>query len=439
MSFSMDEDPYALVRALQSTGQRRGYVVFHPPSHTSPVVSSSALDPIATYLTSPSCLDFDEHEGMYFEVGRRSGALLGVFLHKTLRGAAGGGIRLRAYDTVRDYIFDGLRLAIGMGRKSALTGLWHGGGKGVIAEPKGVDVSDIAFRQRLFQDYGEFLTSLRGCYNAAEDSGVTVKDMDIVYSHSRFVTCISPRLGGSGNPSVPTAKGVTMAMEAAAQFIAESGHHVGQENQSTSCNPLNGMTVAVQGCGNVGRPLIRFLLEKGVAKVVAAEAAQANFDKAREAFASYGDRVELKKCEFGDKSILLEEVDIVSPNAWGGVLDKEICEGIQAKIVCGAANSQLLEGTEAEIMRAKGVVYVPDFVANPMGIVNCANEMYGRVGKLGTEDDPQIAMRLGKVFKHSVFNTTLAVLRGAASKGVSTDQEATTLANELMKEPHPLW
>ena len=58
------------------------------------------------------------------------------------------------------------------------------------------------------QDYGEFLTSLRGCMVATEDTGTSVRDMDMVYSRSRFTSCISPGLGGSGHPAVATAQGV---------------------------------------------------------------------------------------------------------------------------------------------------------------------------------------------------------------------------------------
>ena len=42
---------------------------------------------------------------------------------------------------LEDYLLDGMRLAIGMGRKSALAGLWWGGGKGAIVQ--GADVQDI--------------------------------------------------------------------------------------------------------------------------------------------------------------------------------------------------------------------------------------------------------------------------------------------------------
>lgn len=117
-------------------------------------------------------------------------------------------------------------------------GLWWGGGKGVIVEPEGVDLTDKDFRRLLFQEYGEFITSLRGCYVAAEDSGVNVVDMDNVFKKTRYTTCISPYLGGSGNPSVPTAAGVVCAMEGALAYRGEQG--------------LEGKTVAIQGVGNVG-------------------------------------------------------------------------------------------------------------------------------------------------------------------------------------------
>jgi len=51
-------------------------------------------------------------------------------------------------------------------------------------------------------------------------AGVNVSDVDVVYQHSRYTTCISPTLGGSGNPSVPTAAGVVEAMEVRADTMA---------------------------------------------------------------------------------------------------------------------------------------------------------------------------------------------------------------------------
>ena len=70
----------------------------------------------------------------------------------------------------------------------------------------------------------------------------------------------------------------------------------------------------------------------------------------------------------------------MSPCAWGGVLNPQTTSQIkEGTIVCGAANAQLLDPADDCGMTDRGVIYVPDFCANPMGIVNCANEAYGRV------------------------------------------------------------
>jgi glutamate dehydrogenase/leucine dehydrogenase len=361
---------------------------------------------------------------MFFEVGQQSGALMGAFLWNTRRGQAAGGIRLRPYESVEEYICDGLRLATGMGRKNATTGLWWGGGKGVIVQPPGDAYLDTNYRKMLFEEYGSFLTSLRGCYVAAEDSGIYVDDVDVVYSRSRYTTCISPELGGSGNPSIPTAAGVVCGMEAALEFAG--------------MGDLTGKRVAVQGCGNVGRPLMKFLLEKGVASIVASDPVETNANLARAEFGSSG-KVEVRHVEFGDNSILAEDCDIASPCAWGATVNEETVAALKAKIVCGAANSQLADPNSDYGMQDRGIIYVPDFVGNCMGIVNCADEGFGRVGTLGTTEDPQISSRLGRDFEFSVYNSTMRVLQKAKDDGSSTPIAANAIADELAAVPHPLW
>jgi len=171
---------------------------------------------------------------------------MGAALWRTTRGQGCGGVRLRTYDDFEEYVNDGLRLAQGMGRKSGLAGLWWGGGKGVIAVPKNsageYDLTPTA-RHGLLNAYGSFMTSLRGCYVGAEDVGICVDDVDMVFEKTRFTTCISPELGGSGNPSVPTAHGIVASMEGALAF-AEMGD-------------LEGKTVAIQGLGNVGGAMVQ--------------------------------------------------------------------------------------------------------------------------------------------------------------------------------------
>jgi len=59
-----------------------------------------------------------------------------VCIHSTRLGPAGGGTRLRAYDTPAAGLADAMRLSGAMTRKLAVAGLPFGGGKGVIAVPE---------------------------------------------------------------------------------------------------------------------------------------------------------------------------------------------------------------------------------------------------------------------------------------------------------------
>jgi glutamate dehydrogenase/leucine dehydrogenase len=100
-------------------------------------------------------------------------------------------------------------------------------------------------------------------------------------------------------------------------------------------------------------------------------------------------------------------VDCVAPCAFGGVLDDATIPRISAKVVCGAANNQLADpAVHDELLSARGIVYVPDFLANRMGIVNCANEAYGRVGANDEMMDPAITR-------------SVCQQRGPVSSGVS--------------------
>ena len=97
-----------------------------------------------------------------------------------------------------------------------------------------------------------------------------------------------------------------------------------------------------------------------------------------------------------ENSILSEECDIFSPCGFGGILNEDSVPHIKASIICGAANNQLLDSRLDYGMQQQGIIYVPDFVCNRMGIVNCANEQYGSIGEMGSTKDPiTLEQRLG--------------------------------------------
>jgi len=409
--------PKRFAEHLKQLGIRRVCLRFDPAT-TRVTASHPELAPLADWLAA-NTRDLAEHEAVFLERGERSGALMGAFIHKTVRGQAQGGLRFWPYAGLDQFLSDGLRLAQGMGRKNALAGLWWGGGKGVIVRDPDAPYLDENYRSILYREYGSFVSSLNGAYITAEDVGTRPSDMASVFSTTRFVSCVPAEVGGSGNPSPWTAKGVVCAMHAALE-VAGLGS-------------LAGKSVAMQGLGNVGAAMVAELLSAGVARIVAADIAPAHVEAARQRFQDA--RLTLRLAERADDSILRAEADVLAPNALGGVLNPTTIPQIAAKIVCGAANNQLLDSDrDAKLLAERGILFVPDFVANRMGIVNCANEQYGRLS-----EDPAILRHFDDSAEGSVFRVTKQVLLRARELGQTPSEAANRLADELGEVPHPIW
>lgn len=380
------------------------------------VASHPEIDDLRTFLATDQ-RDALDHEAAFLATGRRTGTLLAAFIHWTDRGQAAGGVRHWRYTNLEALVRDGLRLSAGMTRKNALAGIWWGGGKGIIAA--GDQSADPAWRRAVYHDYGDFMSDLRGLYVTAEDVGTTPDDMRALFERTRHATCIPPELGGSGNPSHATAKGVVCAMEGA---LAELGR-----------GDLSGKRVVMQGAGNVATFMMQELLARGVASVLATDISQARLDVVRQRLPD--PRLELRRVDPTDASVLAEPCDVLAPNALGGVLNPDTIPTLETDLVCGAANNQLLDETrDAKLLEDRGIVYVPDFLANRMGIVNCADEASGRL-----PNDPAISRHLGREWENAVYVVTRRVLARAREEGVGTAAAARALADELGRVPHPIW
>ncbi|NOX18301.1 MAG: Glu/Leu/Phe/Val dehydrogenase [Chlorobi bacterium] len=382
------------------------------------IASHEILQPLADYFSKDK-RDFLEHEGMFFQVSASYPVILGAFVHSAYRGQAAGGVRFWQYDSIENYFRDGLRLSKGMTRKNALAGLWWGGGKGVMTLPESIDKTNLDFRAAVYREYGEFISSINGCYVTAEDVGTSVDDMANVFSGTRFTTCIPPYLGGSGNPSVPTARGVVAGMEAALE--------------SLKMETLEGKTIAVQGMGHVAEPLIGFLFEKKAKEIIAVDIFPETVEAVKKKFA--GLRLKASAVKPGDFSILKTKCDILAPCATGAVLNPKTIPSIKAKIICGAANNQLADSErDDKALFKKGILYVPDFLTNRMGIVNCANEQYGYLN-----NDPLIENHLSKDWEHSIHQTAMRVFKESKRKKEPTGKIAIAQADKLSLVPHPIF
>ena len=116
--------PEKFQQEMQQSNIQRGYVVYDAEKQQS-LTSHPLFEELGQFITQDK-RDFLKHEACFFQIGTKSNLLFSAFLHKSNRGIAHGGVRLWKYNSMEDYVRDGLRLSLGMTRKNALAGLWWG-------------------------------------------------------------------------------------------------------------------------------------------------------------------------------------------------------------------------------------------------------------------------------------------------------------------------
>src|SRR5829696_4086753 len=180
-----------------------------------------------------------DHEELLVKRGSRTDQYVIVAVHSTVLGPALGGARLWHYRTPGDAIADALRLSEAMTMKAAAARLDLGGGKAVLC----ADEEFSAERRRgLLLDLGDVVESLDGRYITAEDVGTGTEDMVVIHEQTSHVVGLPPSLGGSGDPSPITARGVEAAIRACCE-------------RRYGTADLSDRTICVVGIGHVGARL----------------------------------------------------------------------------------------------------------------------------------------------------------------------------------------
>ena len=296
-----------------------------------------------------------------------------IVLHSTRRGPAAGGCRVWRYADRAQRVGDAMRLAEAMTYKNALADLPLGGGKAVLNLPVG-----NFDRRRLFAAFGRAVAKLDGAYVTAEDVGTSVADIETVRSETRHVAGLSPRDGRpGGDPSPWTALGVFASMQEAVR------RRMGSD--------LKGVTVAVQGLGNVGSALCGLLHDAGARLIVA----EPRMGVAAEVACRFGAEI------MNRDAILDARCEIFAPCALGGVLDRGGVERLRAQIVCGGANNVLATVEDGDRLADRGILYAPDYVVNAGGIINVAAEYLGWSTDKAAERVEATGQRLAQVLDHA--------------------------------------
>jgi valine dehydrogenase (NAD+) len=339
------------------------------------------------------------HEQVAFCHDKATGLRAIIAIYSTALGPALGGTRFYPYESEQLALQDALRLSRAMAYKNAVSGLDHGGGKGVIIGDPATDKNEALLRA-----YGRFVESLGGRYVTAADVGTYVADMDIIAKETRFATGRTEANGGAGDSSVLTAYGVFQGMRASAAHV-------------WGTPSLKGRTVGITGVGKVGSLLGALALDDG-ARVVVTDVNSA----AVEALLLKHPEIEVAP---DARSLVASELDVYSPCALGGALDNATVQVLSAKVVCGAANNQLVvegAGGTAESLMARGITYAPDFLVNAGGVIQVSDELQG------------FDFARAKARTKGIFDATASVLRVAADQGISPAVAADRLAEQRMAE-----
>jgi leucine dehydrogenase len=323
-----------------------------------------------------------------------SGLRAYISVHSTRLGPSLGGMRLWPYANDEAALEDVLRLSRAMTYKSAVAHTGLGGGKSVVVADAG-DKSEA-----LFEAMGRFVADFDGTYITAEDVNVGIPDLRAVRRSTEHVTGLTVEEGGGGNPREATALGVFLGVGAALL-------------EATGSSELAGRTVAIQGLGSVGFGLAGHVVEAG-ARLVATDVNAERVARAVD---------ELSAEAVTPEDVFEVECDVLAPCALGGALNDDTIPRLRCRVVAGAANNQLLdEARHAEMLRARGILYAPDYVINAGGIINVGCEL-----RPGGYD---VAYAMERV--HGIPATLAGVFERARAEGITTFAAAQALADAAL-------
>lgn len=290
-----------------------------------------------------------------------------VVVDNTACGPSIGGCRM-APDVSMQECF---RLARAMTFKNATAGLPHGGGKSVIF---GDPSMPNDHKEQLFRAFARAIGEIRS-YVVGPDMGTNETAMAWIWDEIGRSVGLPRELGGIPLDEIgATGRGIAIAAEVA---------------QTSAGISLNGARIAVQGYGAVGRWAARFLAERGAVLVAASDSrggvhvADGIDIEDLDALKIHGRSVS----ELGKGQILRAgeiigvDCEIFVPAARPDVIHSGNAGSIQARLVLQGANIPASPEAERQL-HERGVLVVPDFIANAGGVICASVEYHG-----GTENE----------------------------------------------------
>ena len=318
-----------------------------------------------------------------------------------------GGIRMAADVSAAECA----RLARAMTLKNAAAGLPHGGGKAVLyGDPKMPKVQ----KERLIRGLANGFKEVEQ-YIFAPDMGTDEECMAWIKDEVDRVVALPREIGGIPLDEIgATGWGLRHVCDIALK-------HLGME--------MKGVRIAVQGFGSVGKHVARFLVQEGAVLVAAADSSgtvhrQEGLDvDALSALKESGRSVtEYEKGETLELDAIIDvDCDIWIPAARPDVIHQDNAHRLKAKLVVEGANIPFTYEAE-KYLHDKGILCIPDFIANAGGVICAAMEYHGSTQKMAFD-----------AIEEKLHENTLHVLEEAKRRGIMPRDAAVELAIERVK------
>lgn len=330
-----------------------------------------------------------------------------VVVDNTACGPAIGGVRMAADATAEE----AFRLARAMTYKNAAAGLPHGGGKSVIVgDPR----MAAPAKERIVRAFAAAIAGLTD-YIPGPDMGTDEHCMGLIADEIGRAVGLPREIGGIPLDEIgATGIGLAAAIDVASADIGL---------------PLRGARIAVQGFGAVGKHTAKALAARGAVVVAVSDTRGAVVDPAGldvDALLAIKDRggsvIDHRAGRRAEADAVIDvPCDVWVPAARPDVIRKDNVDRLEAKIVAQGANIPVTAEAE-HALHARGVLALPDFIANAGGVICASVEYHG-----GTE-----AVALATV-DEKIRRNMRQVLDDAKRNGVTPRAAAIALAEQRVR------
>lgn len=328
-----------------------------------------------------------------------------LVVDNTALGTAIGGVRVSPRVTTGEV----LRLARTMTLKNSLAGLPHGGAKaGIIADPATMD------KERCFRVFARMIRDFTD-YIPGPDMGCDETAMAWIHDETGRAVGLPQEIGGLPLDKLgATGFGLAESAGIAAPFAGIE---------------LNGARVAIQGFGSVGAAAARFLAARGAILVAVSDSKGGLHDPGGIDLQALTAAKEESGSVVGHgkgRRIPAEELfgvdcDILVPAATPDVIHGGNAGAIGARLILQGANIPATREAE-EALHQRGVLIVPDFIANAGGVIMAAMEYAGK-------SEQEAFAAIGSQIRR---NTGLVLEKAAAGK-ILPRAAAVELATERVR------